>query len=186
MRLILALTGGSGVQYGLRLLQVLHQQNHIIDLVVSNGARKVMEVEVGKDAMQILTLADHTYNNDDIGAKIASGTHPNDGMVIVPCSMNTLAAIANGITINLIQRAADCTLKEGRRLVVVPRETPLNLIHLKNMKQLKEAGADILPASPGFYNRPKTIEDRIDFIVAKILNLLGLQHELMTSWSPPW
>lgn len=184
MRLIIAMTGGSGIQYGVRLLQVLHDLNHTIDLIISSGARKVMEVELGKPIDEFLHLADKFYQNENIGAAIASGTHPADAMVIVPCSMNTLAAISHGITTNLIQRAADCTLKENRNLVVVPRETPLNLIHLRNMVQLKEAGAHILPASPGFYNKPKQISDLIDFIIAKILNLLGIKQKLIPPWSP--
>ncbi len=184
MRVIVAISGASGVQYGLRLIEVLYELGHEIDLVVSDGARKVIEYEVKKSVDHIFNKATVSYDIKNIGAAIASGTHPSDGMVVVPCSMKTLAAIANGLSQNLIHRAADCRLKEEQRLILVLRETPLNMIHLKNMILAKEAGASILPASPGFYYNPKSIEDIIDFVVGKVLNLLGIKHSLFKPWNP--
>jgi len=184
MRLIVAMSGGSGAQYGLRLIEVLTSLGHEIDLVVSAGAERVLELEVGDNYQQILDLTAVQYDVRDIGAAIASGTHPNDGMIIVPCSMKTLAAIAHGFSQNLIHRAADVMLKEGRKLVLVNRETPLNRIHLKNMLAAQEAGATIMPASPGYYYHPKTVDDLINFMVGKILNVIGINHDVIKAWNP--
>jgi flavin prenyltransferase len=184
VKIVLGITGGSGAQYGLRILEVLKQLGHSVELVMSKSAHKVLELEVGLKYKEILKIADVIYDEKDISAPIASGTHKNDGMVIAPCSMKTIAAIASGYTDNLIQRAADCMLKEERKLLLLFRETPLNLIHLKNLVRLKEAGATVMPAAPGFYYHPKTVSDMVDFIVAKILNIFGVEHNLFKSWDP--
>jgi len=184
MNLIVAMSGGSGAQYGLRLIEVLHEMGHGIELIVSAGAVKVLDLEVGGDYQSFLDKADNIHDINNIGASIASGTHQNDGMIVIPCSMKTLSAIAHGFSQNLIHRAADCMLKEQRRLVLVNRETPLNRIHLKNMLAAQEAGATILPASPGFYYHPQSIDDIINFIVGKTLNVFGIKHSLFQPWDP--
>lgn len=182
MRLIVAITGGSGIIYGIRLLEVCRQLKIETDLVISKPAEVVLKTELNKNVQDILALATRVYQPDDIAAPISSGSVYIDGMVISPCSMKTLGAIASGITIDLITRAADVTLKQGRPLVIVPRETPLNLIHLENMARLKRAGAVILPASPAFYHSPKTIDDLVNFIVGKILDVFKIEHQLYRRW----
>jgi 4-hydroxy-3-polyprenylbenzoate decarboxylase len=182
MHLIVAITGCSGVIYGVRLLEACRKLGIETDLIVSQAAEKLLELELGKSVKDIRKLATRNYSQDDFEAPLASGSVKTDGMVIAPCSMKTLGAIANGIADNLITRAADVTLKEGRHLVLVPRETPLNLIHLENMVRLKLAGATILPAMPGFYHKPKEISELIDFIVGRILDVLDVEHKLYRRW----
>jgi len=182
MRLVIAITGCSGVIYGVRLLEVCRKLGVETDLIVSQAAEKLLKLELGKNVEDIRKLAARNYPQDDLAAPLASGSVKTDGMVIAPCSMKTLGAIASGIADNLITRAADVTLKEGRPLVLVPRETPLNLIHLENMVRLKLAGATILPAMPGFYHKPKEISEMVDFIVGKILDALGVEHKLYRRW----
>ncbi len=184
MKLIVAMTGGSGAQYGLHIIKTLLDLNHEPEIVISPAAIKVLELEVGNSYRSILSRVKVQYDVNDIAAPIASGTHRNDGMIIAPCSMKTIAAIASGYTQNLIHRAADCMLKEGRKLVLLFRETPLNLIHLKNLTLLKEAGATIMPAAPGFYYHPKTVDDLVDFIVAKVLSQFGITHPKFAPWDP--
>ncbi len=199
--LIVAITGASGMPYARRLLQVLCEKGIQVHLSISETATLVIREELG------LGL---DINNPDLkaliwGAKggsgdvrsiwyhkvtqldtaIASGSFPTRGMVIVPCSMNTLSAVANGIASNLIQRAASVTLKENRKLVLVPRETPLSIISLENMLKVARAGAMVLPAMPGFYHYPKTVEDLVDFVVARILDLLQIEHELLIPYEGP-
>lgn len=182
MHLIIAITGCSGVVYGVRLLEACRKLGVETDLMVSQAAEKILELELGKTIEDVRKLATRNYSQDDLEAPLASGSVKTDGMVIAPCSMKTLGAIASGIADNLITRAADVTLKEGRPLVLVPRETPLNLIHLENMVRLKLAGATILPAMPGFYHEPKEISEMIDFIVGRILDVLGVEHKLYRRW----
>lgn len=182
-KVVLAISGGSGAQYGLRLLEVLTDLEHEVHLVISAGAKRVLELEVGETA-QIINRATYTYDVNDIAAPIASGSHVNDGMIIAPTSMKTLAAIASGYTENLIHRAADCMLKEDRKLILLFREMPLNLIHLRNLTTLKEAGATIMPASPGFYYHPQSVADLVDFVVAKVLSSYGIKHNLTFAWDP--
>jgi 4-hydroxy-3-polyprenylbenzoate decarboxylase len=182
MHLIIAITGCSGVIYGVRLLEACRKLGVETDLIVSQAAEKILELELGKNIGGIRKLATRNYSQDDLAAPLASGSVKMDGMVIAPCSMKTLGAIAGGIADNLITRAADVTLKEGRPLVLVPRETPLNLIHLENMVKLKRAGATILPAMPGFYHKPKEISGLVDFIVGRILDVLGMEHKLYRRW----
>lgn len=184
--IIVAITGASGVVYGQRLLQALCDKAYHIHLTVSAAAIKVIEGELNfsldPNEFDVNKFIDRKnpdvtyYHITDITAPISSGTFRAGAMIIVPCSMNTLCSIANGIASNLIQRAASATLKEGRKLVVVPRETPLTTIHLESMLKLTKAQACILPAMPGFYYHPKTIEDQIDFIVGKILDYIGIEY----------
>jgi 4-hydroxy-3-polyprenylbenzoate decarboxylase len=182
MRLVVAITGCSGVIYGVRLIEACKKLGIETDLIVSRAAEKLLKLELGKDVEDIRKLATRNYLQDDLEAPLASGSVKIDGMVIAPCSMKTLGAIASGVADNLITRAADVTLKEGRPLVLVPRETPLNLIHLENMVRLKLAGATILPAMPGFYHKPKEISEMVDFIVGRILDVLGVEHKLYRRW----
>ena len=184
--IIVGITGASGVIYGQRLLQALSDKSYSVHLSVSEAALKVIESELNLtlnlDEFNISKFIDRenhgvTYHHiSDIAASISSGTLKTRAMIIAPCSMNTLCAIANGIASNLIQRAASVTLKEGRKLVVMPRETPLTPIHLENMLKLSRAQTCILPAMPGYYYHPKTIDDQIDFMVGKALNYIGIEY----------
>lgn len=151
-------------------------------IILSDAARKVLELESEVGAEELTAMAHATYSQHDLAAGPASGSWRHAGMIVCPCSMASLAAIAGGLGSNLIHRAADVTLKEGRKLVLVPRETPFNEIHLRNMLAARQAGAIILPACPGFYNRPRTIEDIADFIAARALDLLDIPHGLGKRW----
>ncbi len=182
MHLVVAITGSSGVVYGMRLLEVCKQTGIKTDLIISQAAETILKLELGKTVDELRKLATQSYSPDDLAAPPASGSYPVDGMTIVPCSMKTLGAIASGVSADLIARAADVMLKEGRPLVLVPRETPLNLIHLENMAKLRRAGATILPAMPAFYHKPKAIPDLVDFIVGRILDVFGVEHQLYQRW----
>jgi 4-hydroxy-3-polyprenylbenzoate decarboxylase len=182
MRLVLAITGSSGVVYGVRLLEACRDLGVETDLIISRSAGTLLELELGKRPEDLQGLATRSYQPDDLTAPIASGSYRVDGMVIAPCSMKTLGAVANGFASDLISRAADVMLKQGRPLVLVPRETPLNLIHLENMVKLKRAGATILPAAPAFYHKPEKISDLVDFIVGRILEMFGVEHGLYRRW----
>lgn len=186
-RLLVSISGASGVVYGVRLVEVLADRARV-SLIVTEGAKKVGESEgwgetsleaVARELKDRVTILDDA----DIAAGPSSGSYPMDGMVVIPCSMDTLAAIAAGSARTLTHRAAHVTLKEGRKLVLVPRETPLNLIMLENLLRVARAGATVLPASPGFYHRPKTVRDQVDFIVGKTLDQFGLSHDLFPRWS---
>ncbi len=179
---MLGISGASGVQYGVRLLQVLKATDCVVHLVMTESARKIMEVETDLRPEDVEMMADYVHAPYDFTAPIASGSHLFDAMVIVPCSMGTLAGVATGSSSTLITRAADVCLKEKRKLIMVPRETPLSLIQLKNMVLAAEAGAVILPACPAFYSRPETLEDLVDVMVGRILDLLGLTHGLYRRW----
>lgn len=195
-RITLAWTGASGLNYGLRLLDGLLAAGCRVDLLVSQTARIVAKQELdlslpsgSAELVAVLRARNlgqpgelRAYGRDEWFAPAASGSNPADAMVVCPCTMGSLAAIAHGLADNLIERAADVMLKEKRPLILVPRETPFSLIHLRNMTQLAEAGATILPANPGFYHRPETVEQVVDFIVARILDQLGVAHSLMTRW----
>jgi len=182
MRLIVAVTGASGVIYAKRLLEELRKRDVEIHLIVSDAGRLVAEEELG--GMEALeALADRVYDLSDLMASPTSGSFKVDGMVIVPASMKTVAAIANGYADNLITRAADVQIKEGRRLIVVPRETPLSPIHLRNLYRLSLLGVRVLPASPAFYHKPESVRELVDFIVGKILEQLGFSHDLYRPWS---
>ncbi|MEM1575588.1 MAG: UbiX family flavin prenyltransferase [Nitrososphaerota archaeon] len=182
MKLIVALTGASGVIYGKRLLEILKEKNIETYLIVSNNCEKIIKHELGIEKKDIEKLASHSYNENDLLAPITSGSTKIDGMIIIPCSMKTLAGIACGFSENLILRAADVILKEKRKLIIVPRETPLNPIHLENMLKLARIGAIILPASPAFYHKPEKIDDLVDFIIGKILDIIGIEHNLFKRW----
>ncbi|MCF6158161.1 MAG: UbiX family flavin prenyltransferase [wastewater metagenome] len=190
--IIVGITGASGVIYAQRLLQILNMQKYNIHLSVSDAGAMIIKHELGTDfnsyqpnLTDFLGYTPDTityHHNSNIGATIAGGQYPIKAMIIVPCSMNTLCSIAYGISNNLIQRAAGVTIKEGRKLILVPRETPLSSIHLEAMVKLSSTGTCILPAMPGFYHNPKTLENLIDFVVAKILDVLGIKHSLVTQW----
>ena len=194
--LAVAITGASGALYAMRTLAALLSRAAHVDLVVSDYGRRLLRDELGEDAAverlmpylsskygPSLTAGSLTlHSNRDLGATIASGSHGCMGMAIVPCSMKTLAGVAHGLSRNLVERAADVMLKEQRRLVIVPRETPMSLPQLRNMVLCAKAGAMILPAMPAFYQQPKTLDDLADFIAGKILSALGFEHDLY----PPW
>jgi flavin prenyltransferase len=185
VRLIVAISGASGAIYGIRALQVLHELGVQTHLVLTNAALETIRLETDYKKAEIVRLAAVTHRVDDITSKIASGSYPTDGMVVIPCSMKTLAGIASGYSDNLILRAADVTIKERRRLVLVVRESPLSLIHLENMVTVTRAGAIVLPAMPAFYNRPRTVGALVDQVVGKALDLLGVEHQLSKRWEGP-
>src|SRR5581483_422344 len=190
------ITGASGSIYGVRLLQHLNACDEVehINLVISNAGRRVLDEEMNINAdlnegnLAKKLIGEKTdklrqFPAADIGAKLASGSYPVTGMVVAPCSMGTLASIANGITRDLVHRAADVTLKENRSLVLVPRETPLNAIHLENMLKLARLGVRIVPAMPSFYHKPETILDLVDHVVFRIMDQFGLPHSRKTMWT---
>jgi 4-hydroxy-3-polyprenylbenzoate decarboxylase len=181
--LIVALSGSTGPHYGVRLLEVLREQTEVeTHVILSSAARKTIEYEMGRDPDEVAALAHELHDERNIGASIASGTFVTDGMVVVPCSIKTLSAIANSYNDNLIARAADVCLKERRKLVVVVRETPLHLGHLRLMQQVTENGGVILPPVPGFYHRPQTMQDLIDHTVTKILDQFNIHLDLIERW----
>ena len=189
---VIAVTGASGAPYAVRLLEALLAAERTVWLVISSHGWRLLEVE--SDIRNVSELREQLgsprwdrlvtiFDDGDRGATPASGSALSDGMVICPCSMGTLAAISTGASRSLIERAADVALKERRRLVLVPRETPLSQIHLENMLRVTRAGATVLPAAPGFYHRPSTIAQLVDFIVARVLDHLGVEHQLGRRWS---
>ncbi|HDQ16073.1 MAG TPA: UbiX family flavin prenyltransferase [Bacteroidetes bacterium] len=182
MKILLGIGGASGSIYGIRLLEELKKAGAEVHLVVSDGGKKIIEHETNYKFKDLKNKADFYYENNDLFAGPASGTFKLDAMVICPCSMKTLSAIANGYGDTLTSRAASCSLKEERKLILVVRETPLDLPGIKNMEKAKLAGATLLPAMPGFYNKPKKIEELVDFIVGKILDQLGIEHTLFKRW----
>jgi flavin prenyltransferase len=193
----IAITGASGAVYSTRTVAALLERGVHIELIVSDYGRRLLRDELGEQASmdRFVPFLTEKYgpgvsagsltvhSNRDLGATIASGSHGCSGMAIVPCSMKTLAAVAHGLSRNLIERAADVMLKEKRRLVIVPRETPMSLPQLRNMVLCAEAGAMILPAMPAFYQQPKTLDDLADFMAGKILSALGFEHELYRPWT---
>lgn len=204
-RYVLAMTGASGAPYAVRLLQVLVESGHDVHLLMSQACTRVFDAEAGIqlnwqnfDPHALLELSQRPLPHPaakpgqiqyhtllDFSAPVASGSAPTDGMVICPCSMGTLAAVSQGLSSNLIHRAADVHLKERRKLIVVPRETPLGMIQLENMLRLTRAGGIVLPAMPGFYHRPQEIADLIDFVVNRICDHLGLAISLTPRWGLP-
>lgn len=183
MEIVVGISGASGVQYGVRLLQVLKEKGCVTHLIITDSAREIMEIETEYVLEDVEGLANYVHGPYDFTAPVASGSHLFDAMAIVPCSMGTLAGVASGTSNTLITRAADVCLKERRRLVLVPRETPLSLIQLKNMVSAAEAGAIILPACPAFYSCPKSLEDLVDVMVGRILDLIGVENNLYRRWS---
>ncbi len=182
MKYLLSIGGASGSIYGVRLFEELVNSGNEIHLVVSEGAKKILEHETKYTYDDMKDKADFCYENNDLFAGPASGSFPLDGMVVAPCSMKTLSAVANGYGDTLTSRAASCCLKEGKKLVLVVRETPLDLPGIKNMLTAKQSGAIILPAMPGFYHKPKTIDDLVDFIVGKVFDQLREKHTLFKRW----
>ncbi|HEY3258127.1 MAG TPA: flavin prenyltransferase UbiX [Gemmatimonadaceae bacterium] len=189
--IVFGITGASGAPYGVRLLQQLVAAEHPVSLIVSSHGLRLLETETKIKSLDDLRDAVggkgwdahvKTYANEDRGAPPASGSALSAGMVICPCSMGTLSAISVGASRSLIERAADVALKERRKLVLVPRETPLSAIHLQNMLRLSRAGAVVLPAAPGFYHRPEKISDLVDFVVARVMDQLGVTHALGKRW----
>lgn len=181
MKLIIAVTGASGIMYAVNFLKAIKKHNIETHLIITNSAKSVAEHEIG-DIEELIELSDYQYKPEDISSCIASGSYKVFGMVIIPASMKTIAALANGFSNNLVTRAADVQLKENRHLIIVPRETPLHAIHLENMAKLSQLGVIVLPAMPGFYHNPETLDDLADFISGKILDQLGVENELYTRW----
>jgi flavin prenyltransferase len=193
----IAITGASGAVYATRTVAALLERGVHVELIVSDYGRRLLRDELGEQASmdRLVPFLTEKYgagvsagsmtlhSNRDLGATIASGSHGCSGMAIVPCSMKTLAAVAHGLSRNLIERAADVMLKEKRRLVIVPRETPMSLPQLRNMVLCAEAGAMILPAMPAFYQQPKTLDDLADFMAGKVLSALGFEHSLYPAWT---
>ena len=192
-RLIVGISGASGMIYAVRLLQALPVE-YKIHLIISKIAQQIMRAETGIDPITLTNMESATALNigaadrfqvhgpDDHWAEIASGSYKTEGMIVIPCSMKTLSGIANGYASTLMERAADVVLKEKRKLVLVVRETPLNRIHLQNMLNAHDAGATVLPASPGFYHKPQNIDDLVDFIAARTLDALGIEQSLYSGW----
>src|SRR5215210_6442391 len=191
--LVVAITGASGSPYGVRLLDVLLRAGRTVHLVISPPATQVMERELGVtvdlgrfDPTLLLKNTDlsrmHYHHVRDLSAGIASGSFRTAGMAVCPCSMGTVAAIAHGTSANLIHRAADVHLKERRKLILVPRETPLGVVQLKNLVAVAEAGAVVLPAMPALYTNPRTVQDMIDFVVGRVCDQLGVGHQLFRRW----
>ena len=194
---IVGITGASGIRFAARLIQVLNQTGRRIHLIISEPARLTMKEELGltlpslsaEDFCKIFQIENaaliEVHHPKDFTAPVASGSYPVEGMVIIPCSMGTLGAVANGLSQNLIHRAADCIIKESRRLVLVPRETPFSALHLENMLKLARLGIRIVPPIPGFYSGEKTIEDVVDFVVGKVLDQMDVTHALFPRWVGP-
>ena len=181
-KLIVGITGASGSIYAVRLIDVLREQGIEVHAVITTSGQRVLDYECGVTMEELSRRVLVLYPNEDVGAAIASGSFRMDAMVVLPCSMKTAGAIAHGVTDDLLTRAADVTLKEGRRLLLVPRETPMHEIHLENLLRLARAGAVIMPAAPGFYHRPETLDDLVNMMVGKILDRLGIEAELFARW----
>jgi flavin prenyltransferase len=182
-RIVVAITGASGAVYGIRLLEILRELGHETHAIVSQMARTVIPQETGRSADDVRALASHAYEPSDLTAPIASGSFPLDGMIVAPCSIKTLSAVANSYAADLIVRTADVCLKEGRPLVLMVRETPLHRGHLRLMAQAAEAGAVIFPPVPAFYNRPERIEEIVDDSVGRALVRLGIENNAYRKWA---
>jgi len=184
-RLIVGISGATGAIYGIRLLEVLSKSNLETHLVITEAAQKTILMETDWKVEKVKSLAKVTYNIQDIGADIASGSFESEGMVIIPCSIKSLSAIANSFNVNLLIRAADVAIKEKRKLALVVRETPLHKGHLTLMMNLADMGVIILPPIPAFYHHPKTIDDLVNHTVGKVLDLFGIDHHLFERWGSP-
>jgi 4-hydroxy-3-polyprenylbenzoate decarboxylase len=181
--LIVGITGASGAIYGIRLLEVLSSiQNIETHLIVSEAAEAIIKYETGRSMEDVKELASFSYDIRDIGAEISSGSFKTDGMIVAPCTVKTMSAIANSYSENLLVRVGDVTLKERRRLLLLVRETPLHLGHLRNMERLCEMGATIMPPAPAFYHKPQTIQDIVDHTVGKMLDIFDIEHTLFQRW----
>lgn len=185
LRIIVGISGASGVIYGVRFLEALKEFGIESHLIMTNAARETLRLETDYSVSYVEGLASKNYRLADIAATLASGSYRVNGMVVIPCSMKTLAGLASGYADNLLLRAAEVTLKEKRPLIIVPRETPLNIIHIENMLRVARAGAIVLPAMPGFYHKPKKMKDLIDHVVGKVLDALSIEHDLYLRWRGP-
>ncbi len=182
MRVVVGISGASGVIYGIRLLEELQKVDVETHLIISSIAEDIIKHETSFSVDDVNNLADFVHDEDDLNAIVNSGSFKFDTAIIIPCSMKTLSAISNGYGDKVITRVADVTLKERRQLIVVPRETPLRTVHLENMTELSREGAIILPAMPGFYHNPQTIDDQINFIIGKIFDIMNIENNLFTKW----
>jgi len=182
MEIVIGISGASGSIYGIRLLEILSKMGMVTHLVITRSARQIIEIETDYSVVEVEDMASYVYEEREFTAPIASGSHRFHGMIVAPCSMKTVGSIANGMSDNLLERTADVCLKERRRLVVVPRETPLNEIHLENMLKLTRAGAIVMPACPGFYSKPKHIDDLVNSIVGRALDLAGIDNDVYKRW----
>jgi len=183
MKMIVGITGATGAIYGIRLLQVLAGIEGVeTHLIISRAGEKNIEFENGIKLHDVKALANYNYDFEDIGACLASGSFRHDGMIVAPCTMKTLSALANSYTDNLLTRAADVTLKERRKLILLVRETPLHIGHLRNMISLTEMGAIVMPPVPAFYHNPRSIQDIVDHTIGKALDLFDIQHNLFARW----
>lgn len=184
MRLIIGITGATGVIYGVRLLEVLAAAKDVeTHLIISEAGATTIEYETGRKAAEVARLADYSYDIADTGAALSSGSFRRDGMIVAPCTVKTMSALASSYTDNLLLRAGDVTLKERRKLVLLARETPLHLGHIRNMERLTEMGAIIMPPVPAFYHKPKTIQEIIDHTIGKALDLFDIKHDLFPRWA---
>ena len=181
-RIVIGISGASGVIYGVRLLQVLSELEFETHLIISEAGKKNIQIETPFKADDVAAMANYTYQNNDVGAAVASGSFLTEAMVVVPCTIKTLSGIANSYAENLLVRAADVTLKEKRKLVLVVRETPLHKGHLRLMTMAADMGAHILPPVPSFYHQPQSIDDIIDQTIGKIFDYLGIEHTLFKRW----
>ena len=182
--LMVGITGASGAIYGIRLLEVLSSISDVeTHLIVSEAAEAIIKYETGRSIAEVKELASFAYDVRDMGAQISSGSFKTDGMIVAPCTVKTMSAIANSYSENLLVRVGDVTLKERRQLLLLVRETPLHLGHLRNMERLSEMGAIIMPPVPAFYHKPRTIQDIVDHTVGKMLDLFGIEHTLFPRWS---
>jgi 4-hydroxy-3-polyprenylbenzoate decarboxylase len=183
LKILIGINGATGVIYGIRLLQVLSgMKDAETHLIISAAGEQTIEIETEFKVKEVKGMADYCYAIEDIGARLASGSFQHDGMIVAPCSMKTLSALAHSYADNLLTRAADVTLKERRRLLLLVRETPLHLGHLKNMTSVTEMGAIVMPPSPTFYGRPQTIQDIVDHTVGRALDLFQVEHHLFPRW----
>jgi 4-hydroxy-3-polyprenylbenzoate decarboxylase len=184
MVLIVGITGASGVIYGIRLLEVVSTISGVeTHVIISEAGAKTIRHETNWSVEDVESLANFSYDIDDIGARLASGSSKRDGMIIAPCTVKTMSALANSYSDNLLVRAGDVTLKERKRLVLLVRETPLHIGHIRSMEKLTEMGAVIMPLVPAFYHQPKTIGDIIDHTIGKVLDIFGIEHNLFKRWS---
>lgn len=182
MRIIVGISGASGVIYGVTLLRLLREKGVETHLIISEAGQRNIDIETTYTSGEVTAMADYCYDNRDVGAALASGSFLTDGMVVAPCTIKTLSGIANSYTNNLLVRAADVTLKEKRKLVLVVRETPLHKGHLRLMTMAADMGAHLLPPVPSFYHQPKTIEDIIHQTIGKVFDYLGIDHTLFKRW----
>jgi len=182
VRIVVAITGASGSIYGIKLLETLNKFDVKTDLILSDWAKETITIETDYSVKQVIEMADSYHDINNLGAAVSSGSFRHDGMIIAPCSMKTLAGIANGLETNLVIRAAGVTLKEQRKLILLPRETPLTPIHLENMLKLSRIGVVIMPPVPAFYNKPKSIDEIVNHTIARVLDHLRIDNDLTKRW----